>query len=358
MENNVNKNHKNNNSVYKKILCNYNNLNKTMVGELEMASDHHGISGSFREEMWMNFFGTIVPKKYTLAQGVKIIDSRGNISNEVDIAIYDEQYTPYVFQYGTLKFIPIEAVVVVIECKSKETTDKYEELERWVESIKKLTPAPTGIARIVTGYSCGLTVNSQKRTRPIRILATNHEKTVKKITNAVEDNLCNHFDFIIQKCKDSDKFSVYVENDEKNLAWWAHSLNIDEEMKDYQEIDGLKLACINISQKDIDEKSKEENTSKEESLKKLYEEKIKYIEYKDYDKDRNCEIVKKYKELEFNNKMELTNNLKGLEVTNNPFLSLNFKLNQLLMLINNPMLFPHYAYAKIFDEIAKNIENV
>lgn len=30
-------------------------------------------------------------------------------------------------------------------------------------------------------------------------------------------------------------------------------------------------------------------------------------------------------------------------------LSLNLKLNQLLMLINNPPLFPHYAYAQMFN---------
>jgi len=32
-------------------------------------------------------------------------------------------------------------------------------------------------------------------------------------------------------------------------------------------------------------------------------------------------------------------------------LSLNLQLNQLLMLINNPMLFPHNAYAKMFNSI-------
>lgn len=31
-------------------------------------------------------------------------------------------------------------------------------------------------------------------------------------------------------------------------------------------------------------------------------------------------------------------------------LTFNFQLNQLLMLINNPMLFPHAAYAEMFDK--------
>ncbi|MFC7561502.1 hypothetical protein ACFQY3_24870 [Paenibacillus farraposensis] len=32
-------------------------------------------------------------------------------------------------------------------------------------------------------------------------------------------------------------------------------------------------------------------------------------------------------------------------------MTLNFQLNQLLMLLNNPMLFPHFAYAKAFREL-------
>ncbi|MNN95966.1 hypothetical protein D3C81_2148620 [compost metagenome] len=32
-------------------------------------------------------------------------------------------------------------------------------------------------------------------------------------------------------------------------------------------------------------------------------------------------------------------------------LSLTFQLNQLLMLINNPLLFPHDAYVRMFNEV-------
>ena len=34
-------------------------------------------------------------------------------------------------------------------------------------------------------------------------------------------------------------------------------------------------------------------------------------------------------------------------------LTLNLQLNQLLMLINNPMLFPHIAYAEMFNALGK-----
>ena len=49
-----------------------------------------------------------------------------------------------------------------------------------------------------------------------------------------------------------------------------------------------------------------------------------------------------------------TATLEDLKVDGNHLLSLNLQLNQLLMLINNPMLFPHFAYAKVFrDQLGK-----
>ena len=85
-------------------------------------------------------FKNIVPKKFVIEQSVFLIDSQGNVSNEVDLAIFDEMYTPYIFRYYDLKFIPIEAVAVVVECKSKSM--KEEELRRWTESISELKTSP------------------------------------------------------------------------------------------------------------------------------------------------------------------------------------------------------------------------
>lgn len=40
-------------------------------------------------------------------------------SREVDLAIFDEQYTQYIFRYENMKYIPIEVVVVMVQYKSK-----------------------------------------------------------------------------------------------------------------------------------------------------------------------------------------------------------------------------------------------
>ncbi len=316
----------------KKILHNYDYMNRMIVEELEIASEHGPLTGDYREQTWMDLFRRIIPKKYSLTQGVMIIDSFGNISKEVDIAVYDEQYTPYIFQYNALKFIPIEAVAVVIECKSTKWEEKN--IKEWSDAIENLTPKASGIARMVKGYNCGITNKAQKKTRPIKILAAIKSVKEEKTAEAIKETFKDHFDFvIIEKINENNDKSyksngnpiktleILIKNEERSLGWWGQELNIPKEERTVEKI--LELDCLSNCE------SKEEKKS---------------FNKKDYPElkldDNNCSKV----------------TLEDLKVESNPLLSLNFQLNQLLMLLNNPMLFPHFAYANTFNEIVKNFE--
>ncbi|WP_048602207.1 DUF6602 domain-containing protein [Rubeoparvulum massiliense] len=314
-----------NKNVFKRIMDNYSFMNKMMIQEMEIASKHGGLTGNYREEMWMNFFKSIIPKKYSLAQGVMIIDSEGQVSKEVDIAVFDEQYTPYVFQYNTLKFIPIEAVAIVIECKSNSMP--IEELKDWVDSIDELIPKRSGITRMVNGYVSGLTNQSQVKTRPIRILATLRSNVGEQSL----EKLVKHFDIILTE-RESKRFEVKIPYENRSLAWWGHELNGVEGLED-------KLKLQFFSERKIDDfKDDNERLEYEKGL------------------ESKKRLAKVTPELKFDENLYLTNTLSDLKVDNNPLLSLNFQLNQLLMLINNPMLFPHFAYARKFREISREEE--
>ena len=68
---------------------NYLKMEKELVTQLNYnIGNHHLTAGTNREEIWLNFFRRIVPKKFNIARSVFIIDSNHEISNEVDIAIY------------------------------------------------------------------------------------------------------------------------------------------------------------------------------------------------------------------------------------------------------------------------------
>jgi len=314
-------------NVFGNILDNYNYLNKTMVEEIDIASAHGGITGNYREEMWVKFFRSIIPLKYSLAQGVIIIDSNKNRSREVDIAVYDEQYTPYVFQYNTLKFIPIEAVVIAIECKSTDWED--DKLKEWAERIQNLEPRKTGIARMVTGYTTGITNATQQRSRPILILASNLQRTRESAIKGIEKKLEEAFDFILLKKGEEGsggsvrQFDLRVRNEDKELGWWGEQLN------------GARLGNDHLSVIPLNHDGEVNPAIQQE------------IEREDYSE---LKFIKNNKD-QFR---ELENTLDALKIPGNPLLTLNFQLNQLLMLLNNPMLFPHFAYAKAFQEIAQD----
>src|SRR5699024_3001567 len=124
------------NETIKKIKENYLLLESSIVNQLFLEFSHSPTTGSYREDVWRNLFKQIIPKKFSIENGVFIIDSKGEISKEVDLAIFDEQYTPYIFNYGNMKFIPIEAVAVAIQCKSHSIDNKI--LKAWSDSIKIL----------------------------------------------------------------------------------------------------------------------------------------------------------------------------------------------------------------------------
>ena len=69
----------------------------------------------------------------------------------MDLAVYDEMYTPYIFNYGEIKFIPIEAVAVVVQCKSGvNDTATTENVIEWVNTVKALKTSMDSVTRNIT----------------------------------------------------------------------------------------------------------------------------------------------------------------------------------------------------------------
>jgi len=271
---------------------NYKNLEQSILKQLLLETpNHHSTSGTHREKVWESLFRQIIPKKFSIAQSVFIIDSvRGTqVSPEVDLVIYDEQYTPYIFNYGSIKFIPIEAVSVVIQCKSKNVSNKKDTniLEDWVTRLEKLDTNAESIARMANIISTS-SVPTQTSTRPIKILCA------------------------LAKCSDKEKkpkygfdISIYPEKIKRNNNEYKLSIDYSEDIKNL------------------------------------------YYAYNRFN-NKGKEVLK---EENLNESMAALNskNINTLEVKDNSILSLIFQLNQLLMLINNPMLFPHQAYVNMFN---------
>ncbi len=273
------------------IIDNYVQNEKALVNQLYFKACHGTTIGGFREDIWRGMFEQIVPKKFVIEQSVFIIDSGGRVSNEVDLAIFDETYTPYIFRYGRLKFLPIEAVAVTVECKS--TSLDQSKLKGWAESIAALKTSCNSYTRTINKICVGEVEPNptQSATRPMRILCCLNEG----IVNEQLDSGDKLFDFIIRAAEKEQNLKIETDNTKENLREWYLVLNHVCSRPDKEETGSTKL------------------------------EKVKLDDYR-----VNCLVD--------NQEVPVT------------LLTLNLQLNQLLMLINNPILFPHKAYAEMFDD--------
>lgn len=294
-------------NILNNIKFNYKKLEQSIVNQLYFKVDNHPLTtGHNREKIWMKLFKQIIPKKFAIRQGVFLIDSNCKVSKEVDIAIFDEQFTPYVFNYEDICFIPIEAVAVVIQCKSKSVN--IDDINEWLSDINVLKGELGGVARMAGFIASSSTPTStQKITRPLSILC--HLKG---------ENLSESEDYDLDIAASETKLSIKWNDSLKNLSDIFKKLN------------GLN----------------------DEEFDKIFEKKVKYCEkcndeVKHSTESKSPNVSEKPEELR---KLDWDISLKELEVKDNPILSLIFQLNQVLMLINNPMLFPHKAYVEMFDK--------
>jgi hypothetical protein len=281
------------NAVISNIIRNYEQLEKSIVSQLFLDVPNHRLTeGVYREQIWKSLFEQIIPKKFAIEQGIFIIDSHGKISREVDLAIFDEQYTPYIFNYGQIRFIPIEAVAVVIQCKSKTiNNDVLKNLREWVDSIDALKTDTRSVVRIFTGFIDNDIEEKIKRegvredvfktqtaTRPIKILCHLKEDGNEQVKGL---------------------FDILLEANNENLKITSDCRDL---LNDWHE-------HLNHAQPG---------------------------KYDSWIKPKG----------------DMENKLSDLAVSNNgkesSLLTLIFQLNQLLMIINNPMLFPHKAYVEMF----------
>lgn len=77
---------------------------------------HPGAKGEAAEEDWIRVLKDHLPHRYQ-ADRAFVIDSLGQRSDQIDIVIYDRQYSPLLFNQSNQRFVPAESVYAVLEVK-------------------------------------------------------------------------------------------------------------------------------------------------------------------------------------------------------------------------------------------------
>ena len=126
---------------------NHNRLNEIYAGLQEqlragLASsrtvlDHPGAKGAGTEANWLNMLQDHLPRRYQ-AEAAFVVDADGQQSEQIDIVIYDRQYTPELYNVAGQKMIPAEGVYAVLEVKQALDKGNVEYAGGKISSVRRL----------------------------------------------------------------------------------------------------------------------------------------------------------------------------------------------------------------------------
>mgnify|MGYP001793163375 FL=1 len=72
--------------------------------------------------MWRELLETYLPRRYQV-ETAHIVDSNDVFSDQIDVVVFDRQYSPLMFHFEGQKVIPAESVYAVFESKQSINAD-------------------------------------------------------------------------------------------------------------------------------------------------------------------------------------------------------------------------------------------
>ncbi len=106
--------------------------------ELSRKSFAHPVAkGDASEKAWLELLQTYLPERYQ-AETAHVVDSLGSFSEQIDIVVFDRQYSPFIFNYQGQKIIPAESVYAAFEAKQSIDADQVEYAQKKVASVRRL----------------------------------------------------------------------------------------------------------------------------------------------------------------------------------------------------------------------------
>ena len=98
---------------------------------------HPGTKGDASENVWIDMLDTYLPKRYQAAKA-HVVDSLGNFSQQIDVVVFDRQYSPFIFTYENETIIPAESVYAVFEAKQAANAAHVRYAREKVASVRRL----------------------------------------------------------------------------------------------------------------------------------------------------------------------------------------------------------------------------
>ena len=119
--------------------------------DISAVSGHPGTMGDASEGLWLEFLQAYLPERYRVGKAF-VVDSSGHFSEQIDVVVFDRQYTPFIFNVDGIIIVPIESVYAVFECKQVMNAEQLKYAGKKIGSVRKLTgtslPIPKRVFRI------------------------------------------------------------------------------------------------------------------------------------------------------------------------------------------------------------------
>ncbi len=172
----------------------FSGLQNQMVAQLNTNREfilHSGSKGDSLENVWIEWLRKYLPNRYSVDKAI-VIDSTGELSHQLDLVIYDQQYTPFVFTQNGIHYIPAEGVYAVFEVKpdlqgSVDGANFFHYAGDKIASVRKLKRTSVGIinagiavpARPLTKIVGGILASTNSYTHTSNATIELHLKSLK-----------------------------------------------------------------------------------------------------------------------------------------------------------------------------------
>lgn len=98
---------------------------------------HDGVMGDVNEQYFIEVLRKYLPNRYAV-DSVIVIDSNGATSDQIDIVIYDPQYTPTLLDQKNHRYVTAEAVYAVLEAKPTINKEYLDYAGEKAKSVRRL----------------------------------------------------------------------------------------------------------------------------------------------------------------------------------------------------------------------------
>jgi len=98
---------------------------------------HAGTKGDASELHWLEMLNEYLPRRYR-ADKAFVVSSDDEISEQIDIVVYDRQYSPFLFNQDGAIYVPAESVYAAFEVKQELGSGTLAYASKKISSVRRL----------------------------------------------------------------------------------------------------------------------------------------------------------------------------------------------------------------------------